>query len=521
MLHPHRARHLPALVAILLLPALPAMAATPLACGSYQAADRDARFVIESPTQAVQLQDGQAPTRYLIRQQGQTLHAADLSAGFGADYTLSADGKRIGGLSGDYVLHETTRCKTALAPPANSCRADIDTCMDAAYNTAPAQLRQWCQEDLPFACERLLSSYGEQARASQASNLPKPDLTEPAACKEDTPAFDEDACRAAAREVLGQALAQAMAGVFTDGTQPALPATQLDEVLQLCRQHPDAGFCNKVADAHLDAGQYLGARAALQLACTAGNEERTCQRAQTLHGLGTADLVAVAATALPCGDYSADSGLIDALSFGDQGLVSMLGNGVLRARLQDGAVHIRHDKGGDFVLQPLADGRLLGVDTWSRYALYQRNGGATHCDAPVQYVETPLPQDCPLGSDPQACCAAGKLQGCNTLGHHKALAGDWDGAAPYYLNLCRAGVRASCENLRTVYENTGDEDIPGKLLALCKQDGKGTHVACDLHETTDWAMLGLDAQLMQMQAVEPVEADATPTDAGNRKSPRK
>ena len=82
-------------------------------------------------------------------------------------------------------------------------------------------------------------------------------------------------------------------------------------------------------------------------------------------------------------------------------------------------------------------------------------------------------------------------------------------------------MRASCENLRTVYENTGDEDIPGKLLALSTQDGKGTHVACDLHETTDWAMLGLDAQLMQMQAVEPVEADATPADAGNRKSPRK
>ena len=70
MLHPHRARHLLALFAILLLPALPAMAATPLACGSYQATERDARFVIESPTQAVQLQDGQAPTRYLIRQQG-------------------------------------------------------------------------------------------------------------------------------------------------------------------------------------------------------------------------------------------------------------------------------------------------------------------------------------------------------------------------------------------------------------------------------------------------------------------
>ena len=53
-----------------------------------------------------------------------------------------------------------------------------------------------------------------------------------------------------------------------------------------------------------------------------------------------------------------------------------------------------------------------------------------------------------LGRTDALCCAAGKLQGCNTLGHHKALAGDWNGAAPYYLKLCRAGVRAGCENLR-------------------------------------------------------------------------
>lgn len=518
MPHSFRTRLL-ALLAALLLPTLPAMAATPLACGIYQAVDGGARFIVESNHQAVRIYDGQPPTRYLIRQQGQTLHAADLSNGFSADYTLSADGKRIGGLLGDYVLESTARCNASPAAPANSCRADIDGCMDSAYSATPVQLKQWCQEDLPFACERLLSSYVEQARTGQPSNLPEPDLAEPAVCREGTPAFDEAACRAAAREALGLALAKAMAGTLAGGPAPALPAVQLDEVLQLCQRHPDAGFCGKVADAHLDAGRYPGAREALQQACAAGGEERTCQRAQALAALDVADLAAVAATALPCGDYAASTGLMDALSFADQGLVSMSGNSVLRARLEGGAVRIRHDKGGDFVLQPLASGQLLGVDEWNRYALYQRTGGATHCSAPVAYAETPLQQDCPAGTDPQACCAAGKLQGCNTLGHRKALAGDWAGAAPYYQTLCRAGVRAGCENLRSVYEHTGDEDIPGKLLALCKQDGTGRHVACDLYETTDWAMLGMGARLMQ--AVEPAAADDAPAQAGNRTSHRK
>lgn len=518
MSHSFRTRLL-ALLAALLLPTLPAMAATPLACGTYQAVDGGARFVVESTHQAVRVYDGQPPTRYLIRQQGQTLHAADLSNGFSADYTLSADGKRIGGLLGDYVLESTTRCKSPPAAPANSCRADIDGCMDSAYSAAPAQLKQWCQEDLPFACERLLSSYREQARAQQSAASPDPDLAEPPVCKEGTPDFDEAACRAAAREVLGIALAKAMVGTLAGGPEPPLAPTQLGELLQLCRSHPDASFCAKVADAQLGAGQYLPAREALQLACDAGREERTCQRAQALAALGADALAATRLSALPCGDYSARTGLMDALSFGDQGLVAMGGNSTLRARLENGAVHIRHDKGGDFVLQPLVGGRLLGVDEWNRYALYQRTGGASTCSAPVQYVETPLPQDCPLSADPQACCDTGKLQGCNTLGHRKALAGDWNAAAPYYLKLCRAGIRAGCENLRSVYENTGDEDLPGKLLALCRQDGKGTHVACDLYETTDWAMLGMAAQLQQR--IEAIDHEDAPAATRNRKSLRK
>ena len=83
-------------------------------------------------------------------------------------------------------------------------------------------------------------------------------------------------------------------------------------------------------------------------------------------------------------------------------------------------------------------------------------------------------------------------------------------------------LSGSCENLRTVYENTGDEDIPGKLLSICKRDGKGTHVACDVYETTNWAMAGLGAQLMRAaEDLENEEEAEAPAASSKGKSLRK
>ena len=505
---------------LLALSALPAAAAS-LSCGSYSAEEGSARFVIESSSQATMRYEGLAPTQYVIRQQGNTLHAADVSNGFSTEYSLSSDGKRITGSLGDYVLEASSRCKSAPTPAANSCRADIDSCIENASAATPQQLRQWCREDLPFACERLLSSYRNEAQAALQAATPDPDLEEPAVCKEGTPQYSEAACLAAAKEVLGIAMAKALVGAFGSNSA-VLPEPRLNELLQLCRSHPDAGFCSEVADAHWDAGRYLPAREALQLACKAGADEMTCKRAQALAALSAADLDVGPASSLPCGDYKASTGLMDALGFGNDGLVTMGMGSELRARLQDGAIHIRHDKGGDFVLKPLRNGGLLGIDSWNRYAVYQRTGGNNHCSAPKVFVELPLPQDCPVGSDPQACCNSGKLQGCNTLGHRHSLAGDWQAAAPYYQKLCQAGVRVGCENLRSVYENTGDEDIPGKLLSICKRDGKGTHVACDVYETTNWAMAGLGAQLMRAAEDLDNEEDAdAPAPPSKGKSLRK
>ncbi len=279
----------------------------------------------------------------------------------------------------------------------------------------------------------------------------------------------------------------------------------------MCRTQTGGTFCANAAEALWDAGRLIPARDALQRACTLGKDPRACARAAPLAGLDAKALTPVAATALPCGSYVAGQGLMDHLPFGDGGMIDSGFGGKLRARLVDGDIRVRHDQGDDFVFKRLVNGNLIGMDSWNRYSYYERTGEAQQCSAPVVFVETPLPQDCPtLGREggAQACCAAGKLQGCNAAGHHLALRNRWAEAAPFYMTLCTAGVREGCENLATVYEHTGDEALPEQMAALCAKDDNGTHVACDVHATRNWGLMQVSAGLEQIAQRMAAEAEA-------------
>lgn len=472
--------------------ALPAAAST-LACGSYRHAG-GSELVVENPGQAsLHMDDGSTAIRYLLKQEGDTVQVADVSHGYITRYRLGDGGKRLSTTDlGDYVLASPATCTTPLPPPpAGSCRADIEACIGSADDGDGRHLLQLCREGLPFACDRLLERYRNQAIETAMDE----DLAEPEACKPESPQFDEQACRTAASEMLGKALASA----FT-GSPPTLPAARLQELMQLCRDHPDGMFCGKVADEHWDSGHYLLAREALQLACTPGRPTLACKHAGLLSTLTPEDFNAPPATTLPCGNYHADTGMLHELDFGDRGLVEVSFGAKLRARLEDGQVRLRHDKGGDYVFKRLDGQRLLGLDSWNRYAVYRREGGTERCAAPVAYVERPMPMDCPVMDGPdaaEACCTAGRLQGCNVVGHLKALAGDWRAATGYYRPLCEAGVRPGCENLFAAYLNTGEESTLEAMQAICERDGKGTHVACDVIETHHWGMIDLDAILEQ------------------------
>ena len=498
--------------------------AAALACGVYQdQKNENSRLVIESGAQAREMSAGSAPRRFQYRRAGAELQMADLEAGYVSKYKVDA-GSRITDDLGfhEYVLSESAACKPLpQAAAAGTCRADLPQCLDNAYNADEATLRQWCDvETLPFACDKLIDLYQAQA---QASGPPEPEIEKPPVCQEGTPAFSEEGCIAAAKEILGEQLAKSLMGVLGSihADAAVLSAPHLDRSIAMCSGTGSAEVCNNAAGKLWAAGRYLQARSALQTACSEGGDPDACKKLEPLLGMGEKDQRFAPATQLPCGDYAAATGLMSELKFGDHGMVEGGFGSRMRARLEDGLVRIRHDKGGDFVFRVLDAQRMLGIDSWNQFALYERKGDAGRCSAPVVYAEKPLQQDCPTimkEGGAKTCCDAGKLQGCNALGNQHALRGDWAGAATYYQQVCAQGVRAGCENLTQVYANAGDESVIAALDQLCEADPK--HVACDVRETSNWEMLGAAHALQELG--DSLEAELpTEDDSGNESNPDK
>lgn len=373
---------------------------------------------------------------------------------------------------------------------------DEATCGNQLYSADATRLQQWCEQGTGVACSGLLREWVSEARqADTRAPNDDPDLQEPAVCKEAHPAYDAQACEVAAKAALSKAMGMALTGVF-DQREIVLPAGRLASLQSLCVAHPDGDFCREVAEEQWKAGAFVQAVAALQLSCRSG-DERACELHAPLQALGSAARPQPA-TALPCGEYRSDGGLLDTLDFADGGLVGMGMGAQARARLEDGEIRLRHDKGGDFVFQALPGGKLVGMDEWTRMRVFQRSGGPAQCTAPVVFNVVPLPRDCPQAGSADgaaACCKAGSLQGCNTLGNQQALSGEWVQAAGSYLQVCRAGVREGCENLASAQENSADVDARAQLQQLCEADRSGRHVACDVVATRNWTLMELGRAL--------------------------
>ena len=492
---------------------LPA-AAQAMVCGTFVDEDTGTTLTLRSANEGVRQIPGQAPEPYLLSRLGKELKLADLDNGGVGSLTAEDGGRRLSDRYNTYRLQKAASCRPAAVFPAASCRAEIGTCLKDTLFASNDDLRQWCREGVPAACKRLLANFQSEAREANtlaATQGDAPDLPEPEVCKPASKEYDEAACMEAARDALGQALAKALLGGLSAADASPLPAAQLDEVTTLCQAQTRGTFCANAAEALWDAGRLVPARDALQRACTRGEDPHACERAAPLAGLDAHALSPVAATSLPCGSYLASQGLMDHLAFGNGGMIDSGFGGKLRARLVDGDIRVRHDQGDDFVFKRLANGNLIGMDSWNRFSYYERSGDTQQCSAPVVFVETPLPQDCPTlarEGGAQACCAAGKLQGCNAAGHQLALRNRWAEAAPFYLKLCTAGVREGCENLASVYEHTGDEALPEQMAAICAKDGKGTHVACDVHATRNWGLMQVSAGLEQIAERMAAEVDA-------------
>ncbi len=455
-----------------------------LACGTYLDAESGARLQLIDGERARIVYDGMAPLSQRYRRMGAKLRLFNVDDGYPDDYTVGGDGRTVTGddaaFRKTFVLQQATACAQAQPQAvAGSCRADLDACIATIDSATPAALQAACDDDLPFACVRWIDTGKRSPDDIGDENGPPPE------CREG-PTFSDAACEAAISKALGVALAEIATGMYADGIP--LPPERLDTLPALCTRHGSAKACAKVAEELWVGSRFAQARDALRVGCERGGDGDACKHLAPLAALTDAQLTTVPATTLPCGRYIADTGLMSELDFGDRGLVAGFG-GNLRARLEAGLVRIRHDKGGDFVLQRIGGERLLGIDDWNRYAVYRRDGTATTCAAPVVFDEKPLVEDCPQPGNETAaaCCARGSLHGCNTAGHQLALGNAWAEAKPYYLKVCAAGVRIGCENLTQVFARGNDAAVPEDLDALCATNAR--HVACDVRETTHWALL--------------------------------
>ncbi|NOT87682.1 MAG: hypothetical protein HOP03_05825 [Lysobacter sp.] len=462
--------------------------AEPLACGVYVDADSGARLEVIDIERVRIVRDGMAPSAQIHRRDGKTLRLYDIDEGYPPDdYTVSADGRTVTGVDAafrkTFVLEGITACTSARVAAPGTCAADIDACIATVDLAADAMLQRYCDEGMPFACVKAID---RERRRAEHPDAYRDEDAPPPECREGTPTFSAEACETVVAKLLGAALAEAATSMYADDVP--LPQARLEDLPALCARHGSAKVCAKVAEELWIGGRYAQSRDALRIGCDRGGDPEACKQVGPLAGLNDAQLKTVPSTTLPCGRYVADAGLMSELDFGDRGIVTGFG-GDLRARLEAGLVRIRHDKGGDFVLQRIGDDRLLGIDDWNRYAVYRRDGGASACAAPVVFEETPLLEDCPQpGTETAvACCERGSLHGCNIAGHERALSGAWAEAKPYYLKVCTAGVRIGCENLTQVFARGDDDTVPEDLDRLCAKDPR--HVACDVRETTNWAML--------------------------------
>lgn len=515
-----------------LLLATPVAAAQSPQCGLFEADEGSSTLRISSSNRGEQKHFGSAPTPVAFQQIDGKLQLVNLEYGLPSVLQVRDRGRTVEVDGTVYTLQAPAQCAAAATPAEGSCLADAAACLDNRREATPTVLAAACREGVPGMCLQLADRWHDEARAPATPDeaqqqaildtalagieLPVPcrnggfsnETPACAAALEADPALQEQIVKAA----MGAAMVEAVSSVLSPSTPVVVPAAQRQQLLQLCQQVGHGGFCSRVAELSWESGDPLQAVQALATACAPGKDSAACERLPALRALG-ASLRPQPATALPCGTFRAAGGLMDTLDFGDAGRVGIGWDSQLRARVEEGDIRIRHDKGGDFVLRPLPGGQLLGLDTWTRFQVFVPTGeGASTCSPPKHYTVLPLPQDCPLalanedGAD--ACCAQGKLQGCNILGNRLALSGHWLQAAEHYTTVCRAGVREGCENLVTAQGNGAGVDARAILGQLCEADRSGLHVACDVLGTQNWELITLGGALQK--AVDEAALDDAP-----------
>ncbi len=484
-----------------------------LPCGVYEnQLDHDEAYVIDSANTAQHLRSGVGPVAMQVVPKDKTWVFYGLPAGYQTDDAFSFQDSppsirplkkpMFADKIPTYKLTKSAACKPAVATPPGGCRADMAACNKRLYEADEAALGRWCRdEQVAFACDQLIDQHQKRADGKIPAQ-PKAEVPTPPVCQEGQPTYAAEECKALSLRMLKEAMPAMVRDLAADMAgkeDKALPAAQLDQIAAYCKPGALVSVCEKIAEKMWDAQRFTQARDALKVACE-GRDRLACDKLEPLRDAKDSDFQVSAAVAMPCGKFASTTGLIKELAFANAGMVSHDFGGKLRARLANGVIRVRHDKGGDFVFRPVGPDRLIGVDSWNRFAVYERQGKTPRCTPPIGFTEKDLPNDCPATdvAEWKSCCAAGKMQGCNALGHSLALSGKWAEAKPHYVRVCREGIRAGCMNLVKVAseDEAAGKDVPALLKSMCK--ASASHVACDVSETTNWNAVFMGSALKQL-----------------------
>lgn len=207
-------RLLPVLAALAAVASFGARAAGP-ACGVYRDADSGARLEVTDAHNARMFRDGLRPSRYWYVVEGEQVLFHDRDDGYVEAFALSADGRTLRGTEDEqpftYVRERDIACAPSPAPAPGRCEADPAPCFARLFSMLepldPDTLHRYCREGLSNACVQWI-----EARRPMPE-LPASLAEAPPVCREDTPAFDEKACREAVDRTLGAALGEIARGL--------------------------------------------------------------------------------------------------------------------------------------------------------------------------------------------------------------------------------------------------------------------------------------------------------------------
>ena len=442
-------------------------------CGTYEGDGHRLEFRGEGRVLAKRSEYDSELSEYRI--DGDQLLVRVLESGYIERFKVSADAKTL-------TTRDATRKPLRRTQAGTGCNEPQKTAIFEPVTYEPSEEAAFCSKGDAFACMSLkdqLLTYQEYCKQGITMGCSKAYKmrAEPADVKGDKDVI------VAAVEALGSMY----------GPPPKVPVTVMMQRVKDCERLESGKFCKETADILWDNGLLVDSARLIESGCDRGMGAAFCETHGKLSGLPLVNLSGAAGfKEMPCGIAFSQTEEGGELGFADEGIVTNFLR--MQGRVENGAILVRHDKGGDFIYRPMGKDHFVGQDAWTRYQVFTLPRDGETCTPPVKYREVPFVMD--YEGDPnnaESACKNGSDHACVTAGNIGFLSGDVAMAVRNQSVACGRGARVACENLasihrKSLYDNlenslTSGKDVPlaaspayDALQSICAKDQR--NLAC-------------------------------------------